>query len=175
VRLTDSRPRQAGFTLAEVLVALVVFAFGMLGVAGLQVKALTGLDIAQNRSLATLKAGELADRIRANPGAAYPGATAADKACRAAHYHDKHAVPDDCSAEELAADDLEDWRRELAGRLPSGTGLVCVDSTPDDGSASAPACDGIGSALAIKVWWRERLRSASDSADRRQTLSLVNP
>lgn len=170
-----SRQREAGFTLAEVLVALVIFAFGMLGVAGLQIKALTGMDVAQNRSIATLKASEMAERIRANPSATYSGITASDNACRTAHYHDRHNTPDDCTQAELAADDLHDWNRELAGRLPSGSGVVCIDSTPEDGTAAAPACDGTGSALAIKVWWADRPRNASDTAERRQSLAMVNP
>jgi type IV pilus assembly protein PilV len=167
--------KQSGFTLAEVLVALVIFAFGMLGVAGLQMKAMMGMDTAQFRSVAALKAGEMAERIRANPGATYSGVSGTDNACRAAHYDDRHATPDDCTASELAADDIEDWTGELAGRLPGGVGTVCLDSTPDDGTATAPACDGSGSALAIKVWWNERARSATSTNTRRLSLSMVNP
>lgn len=167
--------RQAGFTLTEVLVALVIFAFGMLGVAGLQMKAMMGMDTAQFRSVASLKAAELAERIRANPGATYSGVAGVDNACRTAHYADRHATPDDCTPVELAEDDIEDWSEELAGRLPGGTGTVCIDSTPDDGTALAPACDGSGSVLAIKVWWKERPRSAASPTARRLTLSMVNP
>jgi type IV pilus assembly protein PilV len=167
--------RQAGFTLTEVLVALLIFAFGMLGVAGLQMKAMVGMDSAQFRSVASLKAGELAERIRANPGATYSGVAGADNNCRTAHYADRHATPDDCTPAKLAADDIDDWSDELAGRLPGGTGTVCIDSTPDDGSAAAPACDGSGSVLAIKVWWNERPRGANSSTARRLTVSMVNP
>ena len=33
---------------------------------------------------------------------------------------------------------------------------MCRDATPDDGTASAPACDDAGNMLAIKVFWTER-------------------
>lgn len=167
-------PGQRGFTLLEVLVTLVIFAFGMLGVAGLQVVSLANMDSAQHRSAATLKATEMAERIRANPGAAYSGVTGADNRCRTAHYANRNAAPANCSGSELAADDLWDWSQELAARLPSGRGTVCIDSTPADGVPGAEACDGNGTALAIKVWWNDKPRSAAAVTPKRIAISMVN-
>ncbi|MES2015146.1 MAG: type IV pilus modification protein PilV [Pseudomonadota bacterium] len=167
-------PRQQGFTLLEVLVTLVIFAFGMLGVAGLQMVSLTNMDMAQHRSVAVLKASEMAERVRANPSAHHLGAEPADHQCRTAHYANRNAAPENCSAGELAADDLWDWSQELAARLPSGNGVVCLDSTPDDGVPSAPECDGAGTALAVKVWWNEKPRSAAAVVPKRLVLSVVN-
>jgi type IV pilus assembly protein PilV len=152
---------QQGFTLLEVLVTLVIFAFGMLGVAGLQMVSLSNMDSAQNRSVATLKAAEMGERIRANPGAVYSGTVPADNSCRTAHYADRHAAPAACTPILMAADDLKDWSNELAVRLPAGKGTVCIDSTPDDGLPGATACDGVGTALAVKVWWNEKPKSAA--------------
>lgn len=166
--------RQAGFTLVEVLVTLVVFAFGMLGVAGLQVISLANMDSAQHRSVASLKAGEMAERMRANPGLKYHGVTGADNACRTAHYSSRNETPDDCTPAEMAADDLWDWQTELAAVLPSGTGTVCYDSTPEDGTPAAPACDSKGKTVAIKVWWKEKPRSSGANPARRLTVSMVN-
>ena len=166
--------QQQGFTLLEVLVTLVIFAFGMLGVAGLQLVSLANMDSAQNRSIASLKASEMAERMRANAGTGYSGVAAADNKCRTAHYANRNAAPDNCSAAQLAADDLWDWSQELAARLPSGNGTVCIDSTPDDGLPGAPACDGAGTALAIKVWWKEKPRSAAAVVPKRLAISMVN-
>src|SRR5690606_21505605 len=44
------------------------------------------------------------------------------------------------------------WQQAM-GALPAGEGQVCLDSTPDDGTPAAPACDGLGSLHAVKVWW----------------------
>jgi type IV pilus assembly protein PilV len=170
-----SARRQGGFTLAEVLVTLVIFAFGMLGVAGLQISSLGSMDSAQFRSVAAMKASELAERIRANPGAGYPGVTPADHQCHVAHYASRNEPPADCSSPQLAADDMMDWGQELAARLPQGSGTVCIDSTPEDGTPAAPACDGSGSVLAIKVWWTERPKNAAANPPKLLTMSMVEP
>lgn len=166
--------KQKGFTLVEVLVTLVVFAVGMLGVAGMQITALTGMDGAQYRSVAALKAGEMAERVRANPAGKYNGTTGTDRSCRSTHYDDTHAVVTACSANQLAEDDLADWNKELAARLPVGSGTVCIDSTPNDGTATATACDGVGTVYAVKVWWTEKPRSTAAAPVKRLTISTVS-
>ena len=163
-----------GFTLVEVLVTLVIFAFGMLGVAGLQMISLTNMDSAQYRSIASLKAGEMAERMRANAGASYAGVDGADNQCRTTHYASRNAAPTKCTPEQLAADDVWDWNQELAGRLPKGNGLVCIDSTPDDGTFDQPACDATGQVMAVKVFWIEKPKSANGAEPKRMTISVVN-
>lgn len=164
---------QQGFTLVEVLVTLVIFAFGMLGVAGLQIVSLAGMDSAQNRSLASLKAAEMGERMRANPLAVYAGHAADHGTCRTSHYSDRHETPGTCSSDQLAGDDLWDWNSELGARLPAGKGVVCIDSTPDDGTPAAPACDGKGTVIAIKVWWNDQPKSAATPVPKRIAISMV--
>lgn len=166
--------RQRGFTLVEVLVTLVIFAFGMLGVAGLQMVSLSNMDSAQFRSTASLKAAEMAERIRANGGTSYSGVIGTDNKCRTAHYNNRYASPEKCTPAQLAADDVWDWNQELAHRLPSGSGAVCIDSTPEDGVPGSPACDGTGSAMAIKVWWTETAKSETAPVAKRISISMVN-
>lgn len=166
--------KQQGFTLLEVLVTLVIFAFGMLGVAGLQMVSLTNMDTAQNRSVANLKANEMAERMRANPNGAYPSATGADNRCRTTHYSNSNATPDNCTPAQMAADDLWDWNQELAARLPAGSGVVCLDSSPNDGLPGATACDGVGPTVAVKVWWNEKARSTAAVVPSRLAIGMVN-
>jgi type IV pilus assembly protein PilV len=50
-----------------------------------------------------------------------------------------------------------DWLDQVQQSLPAGDGVVCIDSTPDDGDdAAAAECDGVGDTYAIKVWWSQR-------------------
>lgn len=63
--------KQAGMTLIEVLVALLIFAVGVLGVAMLQLNALKYTDSAMGSTQISFIAQDLLERIRANPGANY--------------------------------------------------------------------------------------------------------
>ena len=61
--------RQDGFSMIEVLVTLLVFTIGLLGLAALQLNALQGVSDSAQRSQATAVLQDLAERIRANPQA----------------------------------------------------------------------------------------------------------
>jgi type IV pilus assembly protein PilV len=158
-----SRARRSGFSLIEVLVSILVLSFGMLGVASLLAASLSGSHGSTLRTQAIVLADDLADRMRANRTTAispgpnnYEGTAPADNRCRAVHYGHRHAAPVACTPQQLAADDLFDWLAQVAAVLPAGTAVVCIDSTPDDGTAGAPACDGVGGAYAIKEFWNEK-------------------
>lgn len=118
------RTRHRGFTLVEVLVALVVMSVGMLGIAALYLEGLRAGRTAIYRTTAINLAGDMADRIRANrnAGLAYAGTgPGADGGCVNG--------PVDCTAEELAADDWLDWNNQLDAQLPDGSvGEVAIDA-----------------------------------------------
>ena len=78
--------RQEGFTLLEVLVALVIIAVGMLGVAVLYVEGMKAERTSVYRTTAVNLVADLADRIRANPTGtgAYAGAAIAETPAAAA-------------------------------------------------------------------------------------------
>lgn len=59
--------QQRGVTLIEALISILVFTVGALGLAALQLTALSASGDSQQRSVAIWKAQELADRIRSNP------------------------------------------------------------------------------------------------------------
>jgi type IV pilus assembly protein PilV len=65
-----NRPRQSGFTLLEVLIALVVLAVGLLGLAGLQTFGLRYSHESYERTQANLLMYDVLDRMRANPATA---------------------------------------------------------------------------------------------------------
>lgn len=105
--------RQAGVSLVEILVALVVLSVGLLGMANLQAAGLRANHNAYLRSQAVILAQDIADRMRANR----PPALAGDYDI---------ALDATASGSGVAVDDLEDWKAALATRLPAGDGAVAV-------------------------------------------------
>jgi type IV pilus assembly protein PilV len=117
--------KNAGFTLIEILIAMVVLALGLLGLAGLQATSLRNNQSAYNRSQATELAYELADRMRANVAgkAAYtailPSSATAKANC---------LTTTGCSPAEMAENDLFEWNSAVKNNLPSGIGTLAVSA-----------------------------------------------
>jgi len=110
--------RNAGFTLLEVLVALVVLSIGLLGLSGLQTGSLRNNHSAFLRSQATVVSNDIVDRMRANRDSALAGdydityvETTPSAGCITG------AIG--CSATDVAATDLFMWRAYVE-RLPGG-------------------------------------------------------
>ncbi len=102
-----------GFTLIEVLIALIIMSVGMLGIAGLYVHSMQAGRTSVLRHNAVTLAGDIADRIRANPraGAAYALA-GGNNNCVAGGI--------DCTIGEMAANDIFLWDQQAATTLPNG-------------------------------------------------------
>lgn len=115
--------RQYGFSLIEVLIALVIMSVGMLGIAGLYVQSMQAGRTSMFRHHAVTMAGDVADRIRANPtaGGAYTAATGTDNSCVAGTVV--------CTPAQMAANDILIWRNEAGSTLPSGDIAVAFDNT----------------------------------------------
>jgi type IV pilus assembly protein PilV len=104
-----------GITLVEVLVAVLILAIGLLGLAGLQTQSLNFNHSAYLRSQATTLAYDIIDRMRANRDVALTGSY--DIAFEASG-----------TAGTIAGDDLVEWKATLAALLPDGDGSVERDS-----------------------------------------------
>src|ERR1700730_1555965 len=63
-----TRVRWGGFSLVEVMVALVVVSIGLLGLAKMESLALSSTSVAGSRALAAIEASSLASAMHANPG-----------------------------------------------------------------------------------------------------------
>lgn len=113
--------RCSGFTLLEVLVALVVLSIGLLGLSGLQTTGLRNNHSAFLRSQATLVTTDIIDRMRANRDAAFNGDY--DIGYGGTPTHISCSV--NCSALQVAQMDVDLWR-EYVERLPNGGGELTV-------------------------------------------------
>lgn len=112
--------KEAGATLIEVLIAMVVLAIGLLGLAGLQATSIQSNHSAYYRSQATLLANDLADRMRANRTEALTNAYLIDFPTPST----RNSV-----SGTSAQKDIAEWLNQLAQTLPDGTGKVEKDST----------------------------------------------
>ncbi len=157
-----------GYALLEALVAVVVASVGFIGAARLQTLGMKMSSSAQFRQKAVLLSYQMMDRVRANRDGyglgAYNNPVIGDKSCLSVG----------CTPAALAVADMTEWSEDIAGQLPGGSGVICVDNTPNDGVAGAPACDGVGaipidrSVLVIKLWW-------TDSGGATQFVSELRP
>lgn len=81
--MRDQIARQVGMTMTETLVAVVILAIGLLGVAGMQTSNVRNSQSASQRTMAVMLASNMAERIRANRAVAASGGYALAKTCTA--------------------------------------------------------------------------------------------
>ena len=114
-----------GFTLLEVLIALVIFSFGLLALAALMAKGLQYNTSALHRSYASTQAYDIADRMRANR----LGITAGDYDSISGTGTDPGCITTGCTPAQMAQYDAWAWNSANAALLPSGSGSVTIAGT----------------------------------------------
>jgi type IV pilus assembly protein PilV len=130
-------PRR-GMTLIEVLIALLLLSFGLMGMIGLKAVGLKQGAQSQSRSVATAGAIDIVDRMRANPVRAMAGA-----------YNIALTDPAPTTPANVVQTDLQRWRQRLSQSLPAGVGSVAVQA---DGR------------VRVVVQWAERQETSSTPA-----------
>lgn len=109
-----STKHHPGYTLVEVMVAVAILGIGVVGLVGLQADSARYQNATHHQTLATLLARDLAERIRANAGAASDGGYVGDGTGSS-----PDCVSGTCTPTQLAAFDLAAWRQRALDRLPS--------------------------------------------------------
>lgn len=107
-RGAGARAAAAGVGLIEVLVAVTVLAFGLLGIAAMQATTLRNSQSAAERSEAVVATDSILERMRANVSAARIG---------------RYNIPKTCNPPvtgDLVANDLHDWIQGLHDRFGAG-------------------------------------------------------
>ena len=114
--------KQRGFSLVEVLIALVIMSVGMLGIAGLYVQSMQAGRTSMLRHHAVTLAGDVADRIRANPraGIAYEG-PGVDGTCVSGVV--------DCDEVTMAGHDIMLWEQQADDTMPAGDVEIIFDDS----------------------------------------------
>jgi type IV pilus assembly protein PilV len=149
---------QCGVSLIEVLIAVLIFAVGLIGLAGLLLAATRSNQIAFSRTQLTFLANSMVDRMRANPVGMWQGSydnthypiTGKPPACDATSA---------CSPADVAKRDQIVWSTMLSIFLP---GLGQSSLTCDKSGAGYDATAQVGKrppyagTCTMKVAWAER-------------------
>lgn len=152
-----------GFTLIEVLVAVLVLAVGVMGAVAAQGVALRTRQQSALMSHGVQLASSLADRMRANtalmraPDASNPylqlrhDGTVPSPPAQLCH------AGSPCDSLALSHHDIHEFRRELHAAFPGARAAVCRDAAPWDAAARRLAWECSGGAadpVVIKLGWR---------------------
>lgn len=132
---------QSGFTLLEVMVAMVVLSIGLLGLAGLMASSMRNNQGAYHRTQATWLAYDALDRVRANRAPALAGAYAGAAALGNPAVCAPLAAPAGAS---IAAQDIAAWKNALNCALPAGDGSIVVDAATGRVTVTVQWDDGRG-------------------------------
>jgi type IV pilus assembly protein PilV len=169
-----SKARIRGFTLLEVLIALLVFSLGLLGLAGLMVVSFKTNHSAYLRTQASFLAVSMADRMRANTpriwtddyNTTYPTGDTDPCASGAA-----------CSRADVATRDKAEWSTQISDLLPNGA--ATIDCQPAAG-VTVNALDAQNGApytglCHIVIQWNEATldRDQNNAGPTQQTFAWV--
>lgn len=132
IRTGTQRRSHRGFSLIEVLVALVVTTMGLMGLASLQLLALRTQHNAFLRGQATQLNHDIIERMRGNADAALTGA-----------YDIAYDTPPGAGAA-VADADRREWRQRVALALPEGRGRIRVDAATRTATVSVRWNDARG-------------------------------
>lgn len=126
--------RSRGFSLVEVMVALVVCSVGLLGLAKMESLALSSTGVASSRSIAAIEASSLAAAMHANPGywaAGFAPATTVISGNAANNPAAPCLTPGatSCVPSAMALYDLQQWAASLYEVLPGYVATISCSTT----------------------------------------------
>ncbi|MBT8435461.1 MAG: type IV pilus modification protein PilV [Gammaproteobacteria bacterium] len=128
---------QQGVTLIEAMIALLVISVGLLGIASLQITAMSQNASSLNHSQAVWFAYNMSDRIRANTAAQFNNYNGINTSTG----YTQDCMTLNCSDAQMVVADAADWET-MVETLPSGQGIIT--SSPDA---------ILGTVLQVTVMW----------------------
>lgn len=153
LNLVASR-QQTGFSLLEVLIAIIVLTIGFFGVAALQLQTIKEQRSAQFYGRAAVLAGEMVERMRANrlgvsttqylTPTDYSSAVSTPPAAPSCGFAQLPACTDAAS---MSVTDLFNWQTSIASSLSGGAGML-LNTNYNSGTLSS-------NARTVVIVWRE--------------------
>jgi type IV pilus assembly protein PilV len=181
------RPSRArGFSLLEVLISILILAFGVLSMGGLQLASLKSVQASGNFAMAATLAKDYTEMMRSNTTVSSNTSTVAGvnpylfDTTVSSSFSATPAV--DCKANvctqaQISSLHVADWVERVQAALPGGTdgvrAVVCRDPAPRnaDGSYRWDCGTNNATAITIKIGWIDR----RDSVERGTTTVSLTP
>lgn len=127
--------KQNGFSLIEVLISIVIMSFGLLGMAGLQIKTEQYKINTKAQAVTSNHFSEIAEKIRINPNASGNSFDKSSGQLSTSLYQftdtweeqnelpvrPKNCEATLCTMQEMATHDITDWRYKVRESLPQGS------------------------------------------------------
>ncbi len=161
--------KQHGFTLVEVLVATVIMAVGILGVAGLQVVGLQQNRSSLLRAEALQIGNDILDRMRANPNQPYAPVEFDDAPAGGT----RNCVALTCTPAQMAEYDVTQWKCQINPVDPDSPDgdpyAICLSL----GLSSTSLPEGEGEIQTLNGVQTVKVRWADDRAGNKATVTLA--
>lgn len=156
-----------GFSLIEVLISMLILAFGVLSMGGLQLASLRSAQMSSKASTAATLAKDYSELMRSNlsvssvvtstagvnPYLFDSSLTSTFTATPSVYCN----VGTACTNAQMATFHVADWVGRMSSQLPSGRAVVCRDSAPKDSNGNYKwTCDNTGSLVTIKLGWIDK-------------------
>ena len=169
------RAAQRGVGMLEALIALLIFAFGLLAAAGLQLSSLQASQFASQSVTGTNYLRDYSELMQMVPASVKEISTATDtsgndmfvdtssatySAATASQCLGKEKA---CTPDKFAKASANDWALRVTSDLPAGRAKVCKDATPHsaDGELEWGRCDGNGVMVLGKIGWAAKAPAKS--------------
>lgn len=175
---------ELGFSLIEVLVSIVILAFGVISMGGLQLASLRSAQSSTNFSVASTLSRDYSEMMRSNFTISNNTSTVAgvnpylfDSSVTSSYT----ATPTVdckttlCTPAQIGTLHIADWAQRVQGQLPAGRAVVCRDSTPRNADGTYKwGCDNLGTAVSIKIGWIDK-RDVEERGTTTVAITPINP
>lgn len=159
-----------GFSLIEVLIAVFIFAVGLLGVAGLQLFAKQNNFDAIQRTAAALLASEIAEKMRANPSSAHMYISNVPDIANATDLPTTECtISSQCTSDDLAYSDLRLWYEAILGSSKENSDGEAIGGLVSPSACITPITETTASGTAtvgynIAIAWRGKAPLANPTS-----------
>ena len=141
---TASRRGQFGVGLLELLIAVLILSFGILGITAMQSRALSYSQLSTFRSQATALTDDVLDRMRLDRKKVRDGDWSSTLSQTSASY---------ASATTLAGHELADWKNRVEQLLPNGSASIATGATTSSGEPVH---------ITVQIQWAEKDSTVSN-------------